>query len=563
LCDTFFQLPGGSGELFVQQAMAPTIEAGPTTHESRAGLALRLAVAVGISALAGIAADRLMAGVVHEVAVRGLLSALAAAAPVGFALFHLVVSPLARSRADLNDRYQAALADALLDPLTGLGNHRAFQEELDRQVEAAQRYALPLSLAIIDLDEFKAINDGKGHAFGDRALAHFGTLVTAGLRRADRPFRVGGDEFALLLPHTDAEGAKIVIRRLLASALQPALRTDSDPGSLSFSAGISAMPDPASGRAQLYSQADAALYAAKRSGRTDVQIFDPASEPSEDLGGVGMAVAEVIARGWLRPVYQPIIELKSGVVLGVEGLIRPVSPAPFADPSSLFTAAAASGHLVALDLTCVETIVGGAASLAPGAFLTVNLSPATVEAPEFSTATLLSILARHGFPPERLIIELTEQQPVTDLERVRLKMDTCRGAGIRLAADDVGAGNAGLRLLSELNFDVIKVDLTLVQRSASSAASSAVIESVVALAGRTGALLVAEGIEYPEQLEQLDRLGITIGQGYLLGRPGPLPGTEAAVAESVAPVAMAGTLEAALGGASMSAWRQSIGLPVS
>jgi diguanylate cyclase (GGDEF)-like protein len=546
----------------VNQAAAPTSEAATTAHESRAGLALRLAVAVGISALAGIVADRLMAATVHEVAVRGLLSALVAAAPVGFALFLLVVSPLARSRADLNDRYQAALADALLDPLTGLGNHRAFQEELDRQVEASQRYAVQLSLAIIDLDDFKAINDGRGHAFGDRALTHFGKLVAAGLRRADRPFRVGGDEFALLLPHTDAEGAKIVIRRLLASALQPALRSESDPGSLSFSAGISALPEPASSRAQLYSQADAALYAAKRSGRTDVQIFDPNSEPSEDPSGVGMAVAEVIARGWLRPVYQPIIELKTGALLGVEGLIRPVAPAPFADPGSLFAAAAASGHLVALDMTCVETIVAGAAGLAPGIFLSVNLSPATVEAAEFSTAALLSILTRHGFPPERLLIELTEQQPVTDLERVRLKLDTCRGAGIRLAADDVGAGNAGLRLLAELSFDVIKVDLTLVQRSASSAASSAVIESVVALAGRTGAMLVAEGVEYPEQLEQLDRLGITIGQGFLLGRPGSLPGAEVPVAEPAATVSMATTIEAALGGASMSAWRQSIGLPV-
>jgi diguanylate cyclase (GGDEF)-like protein len=544
----------------VDQATAPTSEAATNAHESRAGLALRLAVAVGISALTGIAADRLLAGLLPEVAVRGLVSALVAAGPVGIALFHLVVSPLARSRADLNERYQAALADSLLDPLTGLGNHRAFQEELDRQVEAAQRHAIPLSLAIIDLDEFKAINDGKGHAFGDRALAHFGSLVAAGLRRADRPFRVGGDEFALLLPHTDPEGAKIVIRRLLASALQPALRSENDPGSLSFSAGISALPEPASSRAQLYSQADAALYTAKRSGRTDVLIFDASSEPSEDRSGVGMAVADVIARGWLRPVYQPIIELKTGALLGVEGLIRPVSPAPFADPGSLFAAAAESGHLVALDLTCLETIVAGAVGLAPGIFLSVNLSPATVEAPEFSTATLLGILSRHGFPPDRLLVELTEQQPVTDLEKVRLKLDTCRGAGIRLAADDVGAGNAGLRLLSELSFDVIKVDLTLVQRSASSAASSAVIESVVALAGRTGAMLVAEGVEYPEQLEQLERLGITIGQGFLLGRPGPLPGAEAAIAEP-APLSMATTLETALGGASMSAWRQSIGLP--
>jgi diguanylate cyclase (GGDEF)-like protein len=492
-----------------------------------------------------------------------VLSALLAATLVGLALFYLVVSPLASSRADLNDRYQAALADALQDPLTGLGNHRAFQEELDRQVEAALRYGTPLSLVIVDLDEFKAINDGRGHAFGDRALAHFGTVMKAGLRRADQSFRVGGDEFAVLLPHTDAEGAKIVMRRVLASALQPALRREADPGSLSFSAGISSIPELASSRAQLYSQADAALYTAKRAGRTDVHIFDPSTAADQETNGVGMAVAEVLARGWLRPVYQPIMELKTGNLLGVEGLIRPVSPAPFKDPASLFDAAAASGHLVALDLLCLETIVAGAVDLVPGAFLSVNLSPATVEAPEFSTAALLNILARHGFPPERLLLELTEQQHVTDLERVRLKLDTCRSVGIRLAADDVGAGYSGLRLLAELTFDVIKVDLTLVQRSASSASSTAVIESVVALAGRTGAMLVAEGIEHPEQLEQLDRLGIKVGQGYLLGRPGSLPSLDAAKTVVADAIPMVGAVAENAGKvAATSAWRRSIGLPV-
>jgi diguanylate cyclase (GGDEF)-like protein len=481
------------------------------------------------------------------------------AALVGVGLFLLVVLPLARSREVLNDRYQAALADALTDQLTGLGNHRAFQEELDRQVEASQRYGVPVSLVIIDLDEFKAINDGKGHAFGDQALAHFGRIVTTGIRRVDRAFRIGGDEFALLLPHTDAEAAKIVVRRLLASSLQPPLRSEADPGSLSFSAGVSALPELASSRAQLYSQADTALYAAKRSGRTDVQIFADGSQPIEDSSGAGMAVAEVIARGWLRPVYQPIMELKTGAVLGVEGLIRPVAPAPFADPGSLFAAATASGHLVPLDLMCLETIVAGAAQLPAGAFLSVNVSPATVEAPEFSTAAVLSILARHGVAPERLVLELTEQQPVTDLERVRLKLDTCRGAGIRLAVDDVGAGNAGLRLLAELSFDIIKVDLTIVQRSASSAASSAVIESVVSLAQRTGAMVVAEGIEFPEQLHQLEQLGIVVGQGFLLGRPGSMPGVDEPVL-TAEPITVSS--EAAPAAASMSAWRQSIGLPV-
>ncbi|HEY7463165.1 MAG TPA: EAL domain-containing protein [Candidatus Limnocylindria bacterium] len=535
-----------------------------SARESRAGLALRLAVALGASSLAAIVADQLLAGVVREAPLRGLLSALLAVSLVGFALYHLVVSPLARSREDLSVRYQAALADALQDPLTGLGNHRAFQEELDRQVEGSLRYGVPLSLVIIDLDEFKAINDGQGHAAGDRALAHFGRVVAGGLRRADRPFRIGGDEFAVLLPHTDAEGARIVARRLLAMALQPPLRAEDAPASISFSAGISALPELASSRAQLYSQADTALYAAKRAGRTDVQVFDPAEQPVDDPGGAGVAVAEVIARSLLRPVFQPIVELKSRLTLGYEGLIRPVPPARFDNPGTLFAAAAASGHLVELDLNCVESIVAGAGSLPAGVFLTVNLSPATVEAPEFSTAALLSILARHGFPPERLVIELTEQQPITDLERVRLKLDTCRGAGIRLAADDVGAGNAGLRLLSEMAFDLIKVDLGLVQRSASSASSSAVIESVVALAGRTGAMVVAEGVEFPQQLEQLDRLGVSVGQGFLLGRPGSLPGADLeAPAPAVVASASVSVETPSPAASSMSAWRQSIGLPVS
>jgi diguanylate cyclase (GGDEF)-like protein len=529
-------------------------------RDTRAGLGLRLALALGASALTGIVGNQLLSGSLPDPALRGGISALAAATLVGVALFQLVVSPLAQSREDLNDRYQAALADALTDQLTGLGNHRAFQEELDRQVEASQRYGVSVSLVIIDLDEFKGINDGRGHAFGDRALTHFGRLVTAGMRRVDRGFRIGGDEFALLMPHTDAEAAKIVTRRLLAAALQPPLRSEEDPGSLSFSAGISALPELAGSRAQLYTQADTALYAAKRAGRTDVQIFDAGASLSEEGAVAGAAVAEVIAHGWLRPVYQPIIELAGGALVGVEGLTRPQPPAPFADPGSLFAAAASSGHLVELDMMCLETIVAGAGQLPAGAFLSVNLSPATVEAPEFSTAALLSILARHGFPAERLVLELTEQQPVTDLERVRLKLDTCRRAGVRLAADDVGAGNAGLRLLAELSFDVIKVDLTLVQRSASSPASSAVIESVVSLAGRTGAMVVAEGIEFPEQLAQLEQLGVRIGQGFLLGRPGSMPGTQAKTggAEPIRVVEP----KAVSVGASMSAWRQSIGLPI-
>jgi diguanylate cyclase (GGDEF)-like protein len=532
------------------------------SRDSWLGLWLRLAVALVASTAAAIVIDRVTAVSVPNAAVRGIASGLVAAVLIGIGLHRYVVTPLARSRNELQSRYQQALADALRDPLTGLGNHRAFQEELDRQVEAAQRYGVPVSLVILDLDQFKAINDTRGHAGGDAALARFGRLVAHSVRRVDRPFRIGGDEFAILLPHTDAASARVVARRLLANALQPAFRDDRM-SALSFSAGISALPDPAATRAQLYSQADRALYSAKRAGRTDVFIFDASTEPMPVSADSSAAVAEVIARSQLRAVYQPIVELASGRVLGFEGLIRPIPPAPFVDPGSLFAAAAASGHLVALDMTCLETIVAGAASLDAQYHLSVNLSPATVEAPEFSAASLLSILARHHFSPDRLILELTEQQPITDLERVRARLESCRGAGIRLAADDVGAGNAGLRLLSEMRFDVVKVDLSLVQRSVSNASSSAVVESVVSFASRTGALVVGEGIERSEQVAQLLALGVPAGQGYLLGRPGALPVDERKP-QSLAPVIEPSERRAAPSGASaeVAAWRNSIGLPV-
>jgi len=513
-------------------------------------LGIRLVVALAATVAMAIAADRVGSLLLpSDLRVAGGIGALAMAGLVGLALVRRAIAPLAAARADLHLRYQAALADALRDALTGLGNHRAFQEELDRQVESALRYETQLSLILLDFDDFKSVNDKHGHAAGDRALARFGGVVNGAIRRADRAFRVGGDEFAILLPHTDADGARVVARRLLAASLQPIVVGEGVSEPLSFSAGISGVPELASGRAQLLSQADAALYAAKRGGRTDVAVFDPEIEVTRSADQSGAAVADVIARGLLRPVYQPIIELQTGVVLGYEGLIRPVAPAPFTDPTSLFAAAEAGGRVTDLDLACVETLISGADDLPPDAFLSVNLSPQTIEAPEFSTAALLSILVRHGFPPERLVMELTEHQPIRDPDRVRLKVETSRRAGIRLAADDLGAGNAGLRLLSQLRFDVLKVDLSLVRRSAPGGPTSALISSVVEFAGRTGAMVVAEGIEHHEEVQQVAALGVQAGQGFLFGRPGPIPTRADPAAE---PLGAMGP---------MVDWRQSVGLP--
>ena len=533
----------------------------------RGGHAVRLLATVAIASVAALVAERALAGLLPDFALRVAVSAVVGSALISTVLWRIVVRPLEQSREDLNVRYEAALADALTDPLTGLGNHRAFQEELDRQIEAAQRHEVPLSLVVLDLDEFKAVNDLGGHAEGDRMLAYFGRLLGNSVRKPDRAFRIGGDEFAILLPHTECEGARIVTRRLLANALQPVLRLDDQPmAGISFSAGVSSLPEPATTRAQLYAQADAALYQAKRTGRTEVVVFDPLSASEEAVAeGSAGEVASVISLRLLRPVYQPIIDLAGARQIGMEGLIRPTAPAPFANPSTLFAAARASGHVLALDLACVDLIVAGARAIEPDQFLAVNLSPASVQAPDFSAAALLAILANRGFPPERLVLELTEREEIADLATVRERLEACRRAGMRLSADDVGAGNSRLRLLSELQFDFIKVDLSLVQRSPTSAASSAVIESVVALASRTGALVVGEGVEETTHLAKLGALGVTAAQGYLLGRPEPLAPVAPRAAFGVVhpmpsrPVpAAAPVAEVA---SPMGSWRHSIGLP--
>jgi diguanylate cyclase (GGDEF)-like protein len=515
-------------------------------------LVRRLLVGVVFAVAAFVVTHRVLIAVNGDDLVAIAAGAAAALAAGGLALWR-AVAPVVATQAELQVRYEAALADALRDPLTGLGNHRAFHEELDRQVSAALRYGVPLSLLLIDLDEFKAINDGRGHATGDRVLRGFGELLGVTLRRADRAFRIGGDEFAVLLPHTDLEGARIVARRLLTQSLEPTLRIgDGEP--LSFSGGVSSLPELGLGPAQLFSQADAALYAAKRGGRTDVLLFEPSMEVHDQSGASISAVAEVISRGQMHAVYQPIVALPDGRVIGVEGLIRPLPPSPFATPAQLFAAAEAGGHVTRLDLACIDTIVAGARGLPADQFLTINLTPATLEASEFSSGALLAILSRYAFEPDRVIIELTEHQPLRDLERARSRIAACRRAGIRFAADDIGAGNAGLRLLSEIEFDVLKVDLSLVQRSESEGPSTAVLGSVVELAARTGALVVAEGIERSVQLTPLLRLGITAGQGFYLGRPGPLE-------QAVEPVTTMMTQSEAIAG--VAAWRQSIGLPIS
>jgi diguanylate cyclase (GGDEF)-like protein len=399
--------------------------------------------------------------------------------------------------------------------LTGLGNHRAFQEELDRHLEWYNRYKIPIALLLVDLDDLKLLNDGQGHAAGDELLRAFGQLISGVGRFADRAFRIGGDEFAMLMPHTDVNGAMVTVQRLQENAAAAQLP-------ISFSGGVSACPDLATTRSQLYAQADAALHWCKRHGRASVDVFHPARDRSasvEASNELSASIAKVVSQQLLQPVYQPIVELATGRVIGFEGLIRPSAESGFGDPGSMFVAAETVGRTVELDQACLAAVIAGARSMSPDQLLTVNISPRTIEAPHFSAASLLVLLATHGIHPGRVVVELTEREPVEDAVQLQANLRELRLAGIRIAADDVGAGNAGLKLLSQIRFDIVKIDLMLVHEGAERDSSRAVLRSLRDLAARWGAAVIAEGIETVGQLRAVRELDVATGQGYLLGRP--------------------------------------------
>jgi diguanylate cyclase (GGDEF)-like protein len=429
----------------------------------------------------------------------------------------------------LEDAYDRARSEALRDSLTGLGNHRAFQEEMERQWATAVRHGQMLALALVDLDDFRRINDSRGHAAGDEVLGIAATTIAGALRRSDRAFRVGGDEFAIIMPSTDAERGQQVVRRLLAACLDGEVGGDR-PSPVSFSAGVSAIPGNARDRERLYGQAEAALHWAKLHGRTCVVVHDPEIHDGPIVGRppaeLSALVSKIAATGALRAVFQPIYDLTTGVPRGFEGLVRPLPDSGFGDAGSMFMAAEASGRTAELDIACLNTVMETAARLRLPGSLTINLSPRTLEMDEFTIHSLLRMIVRHGLDPRHIVLELTEREAVEDIGRLRRAVEACRVAGIRVAADDVGAGNAGLRLLSQLRFDIVKIDLSLVQGGALHDTSLEIVRTLKDLADRWGALVVAEGIETPAQLAVVRSLNIGAGQGYLLGRPTDRPSSD-------------------------------------
>jgi len=413
--------------------------------------------------------------------------------------------------------HRIALERATRDGLTDLPNHRAFQDELEQAVASATRHQEPLALAVFDLDDFKFLNDRHGHPHGDSMLQRVAGVLRQG-RVEDRAYRIGGDEFAMLLAHTDAEGARTLARRL-SRALTASEAV--------VSVGVSDLGSGQSAEA-LRAEADAALYEAKRHGGRRVTHFDDIRDQVViTTSNQTDAVRRLIDEGRLRTLFQPIWDLDSEILVGVEALTRPDPDYGFSGPAEAFDLAEQIGRVHELDVLCVQQALEITPELPDHALLFLNLTPQTLDLDADGNDWFRDAVERAQLPFNRVVVEVTERFGGRSASIIK-SLQRLREQGFKLALDDVGTGNAGLEMLRKVDAEYVKIDRSIVVAAATEPNARAVLMAMATYARQTGSFVIAEGIEDQETLDFLraiddrdvrpDRI-IQGGQGYGLGRP--------------------------------------------
>jgi diguanylate cyclase (GGDEF)-like protein len=419
------------------------------------------------------------------------------------------------------------------DGLTGLLNHRACQEWLRDALQAQLPQGRPVGVVVIDLDHFKLINDAYGHAEGDRVLAGVAERLRSVVRGSDAVGRLGGEEFVLILPGVDAEGAEDCAERARAALAELTVRGQP----LRSSAGVAAAPLDGTEATALLENGDAALYLAKHSGRNRTCRFGRDTVRPETVQRDEIAALLEQGPSAVRSVFQPIVELATGRAGGYEALAR-FDAEPRRGPDEWF----AQAHRVGLGAE-LEALALRAALAAPGrpdgAYLALNVSP----------RALLSQAVRSSLPQDLtgIVIELTEHELFGAEGELEAELAALRARGARVALDDAGAGYAGLQQLIRVAPDILKLDRTLVHGAHADPNRQALLEALIGFAATTGAAVCAEGVEDLADLHALVDLDVTYAQGYGLARPAegwPVPAPEvtaAAAAEIRAGLRMAST----------------------
>ena len=412
---------------------------------------------------------------------------------------------------------------AQYDTLTGLPNRSLFNDQLKRRLEEARRSNEGLAVLLLDLNGFKEVNDTLGHAVGDNLLQAIAGRLAAYLPERSLVARLGGDEFAVMVYPANSRSAA-GIAESIASCLQPPVTVDAMTIQAGAATGIALYPGDGDTPASLLRRADAAMYEAKQSGRS--HMF---ATPDDDEANVRrlQLLGELrasITTGDFRLFHQPKIDLRTGAIVGTEGLIRwqhrqfgLLSPAEFVELTEL------SGLIQPLTRWVIEQGIRDLSEWRKSGYelmVALNLSVRNFF-DQGLPAFIAQLLSDYKVPGDQLVLEITEREVMADRALARSALSAFRSLGVKISIDDFGTGFSSLSQLQQLPIDEIKVDQSFVQGMLTNPQDGVIVRSIIDLGHNLDLEVVAEGAEDWDQLAALRDLGADRAQGYIVSRPVP------------------------------------------
>ncbi len=415
---------------------------------------------------------------------------------------------------------------ALHDALTRLPNRSLLEDRIGQAIQAGERHGKRFAVMFLDLDRFKTINDSLGHQYGDKLLQGVAERLTGCLRGEDTVARLGGDEFVVLLSDLPNPAAASSIAQKVLDTLAAPIIIEDQQQSVSVSVGISVYPEDGSCLRELMSNADSAMYHAKKMGRANYQFFAPEMNAA---AGERLALEQALRRALDQNEfalhYQPKVDVATGNVVAMEALVRWHSPERgMVAPNEFIAVSEEIGLIIPLGAwvlreACRQNRAWQNAGL-PHLRVAVNLSAYQFrqkDLPEF----IASVLQEEGLLPSCLELEVTESVVMHNPAEAARILERLHGQGIHISVDDFGTGYSSLSYLKQFRLDTLKIDRSFVRDISSDADDAAIVRSVIALAHSLRLKVIAEGVETDEQLDFLRELGCDEYQGYLRSKPLP------------------------------------------
>jgi diguanylate cyclase (GGDEF)-like protein/PAS domain S-box-containing protein len=412
------------------------------------------------------------------------------------------------------------------DPLTGLYNRTVLIERLSRALSSRRKFEQSGALILIDLDHFKDINDTLGHDAGDELLVCLAQRFTDALRRSDTVARIGGDEFAILLPQAaTACDVEKVVGKLLRQLTEPVAlgHRTIRPG---CSMGVTFFPGDGQTPKDLLKNADIALYQAKARGRGNCCFFNPLlREGVERRQATADALRAALSAGAIGIAVQPQVRFSTRRHVGFEALARWHHAGRVVPPSEFVPIAEETGLIIPLGYSVLDQSLALVRALGDQGFdpgqIAVNVAASQLKQPDFA-ATVAALLAAHGLEPAALEVEVTENVLLDRSgDQIARSLDDLHALGVTIALDDFGTGHASLAHLKRFPVDRLKIDQSFVREIEQRSEDAIIVRAIINLAHNLGMEVVAEGIETQRQFEFLRDQGCDVGQGYLIGKPVP------------------------------------------